>query len=129
MKRGIENLADIKFFVNEFYKKVQNNTLLSPIFMDRHGGNRQPHLERMYLFWNAALFGKKGYIGNPFSKHISLAINETHFSQWLTLFSQTIDEHFEGALATDAKWREGIMAVNFLRRLNDTARTGAKPIM
>ncbi len=128
MKKDIENINDIKLFVNEFYQKVQADELLNPIFIGRNGGNWEPHLERMYLFWNAALFAERGYVGNPFSKHISLNINITHFQKWLTLFAQTIDEYFEGDVANDAKWRAGIMAENFIRRLDDISMSGAIPI-
>ena len=118
-KRDIENMEDVKLMVNEFYNKVKENSLLAPIFYEKIKDNWQPHLERMYLFWGAALLGEKGYIGNPFSKHAALQITEKHFQQWLLLFKQTINNFFEGALAEDAKWRAGIMADNFLRRLND----------
>jgi hemoglobin len=116
-QRDIQNLEDIKVFINAFYAKIGNDALLSPIFLEKINDNWQPHLERMYLFWNAALFGEKGYIGNPFSKHTTLPISPIHFARWLTLFGETVDAYFVGAMAEDAKWRASIMAENFMRRL------------
>ena len=69
LKNDITSLEDIKLMVDEFYKKVKTDQLLSLVFLQHIPEDWQPHLEKMYLFWNAALFGEKGYIGNPFSKH------------------------------------------------------------
>ncbi len=44
-------------------------------------------------------------------------ITPAHFESWLFLFYKTIDEHFIGSMADDAKWRASIMAENFMRRL------------
>lgn len=128
-KRDIEGLEDIKLFVNEFYNKVKEDALLAPEFFSRIPGDWQPHLDTMYLFWNAALFGEKGYVGNPFSKHASMNIDEVHFERWLSLFTETIDAYFEGTLAEDAKWRASVMADNFLRRLKDINSNGLKTIV
>ena len=127
-KKDISGKEDIQLFVDEFYKKVRKDDLLAFVFAGRVQ-DWQSHLNRMYLFWNAALLGEKGYIGNPFSKHIALDITEKHFERWLTLFAETMDNYFEGPLAQDAIWRAGIMAENFLRRLYDIRHTGIKPIM
>lgn len=118
MKPDITNLEDIRLFVNEFYDKVQKDDLIGPVFA---GAIKDwgPHLEKMYQFWNAALFGIQGYRGNPFSKHAPLSIDARHFDRWLTLFGETIDAHFEGEMAADAKNRAQLMSVMFLGRLQN----------
>lgn len=104
--KDIENLADIKTFVNAFYEKVQADELLSPVFAARIPATAWPaHLHRMYAFWNAILFAEKGFEGNPMQKHLSLPVAEEHFSQWLDLFYATIDARFQGPKATEAKQR------------------------
>ncbi len=118
MKPDIENLDDITLFVNEFYGKVQRDDLIGPIFNNAIA-DWTPHLEKMYQFWNAALFGVAGYRGNPFSKHAPLPIEEKHFDRWLILFNDTIDTHFEGKMARDTKNRAELMAIMFLKRLQD----------
>ncbi len=118
MKPDISNLDDIKIFVDEFYLKVQQDDLIGPIF-NNVISNWTPHLEKMYSFWNAALFGIPGFKGNPFSKHAPLPIAEAHFERWLQLFSETIDASFEGKIATDAKNRAELMSLMFLSRLKD----------
>jgi len=59
----------------------------------------------MYEFWAQMLLGNGNYHDNPFEKHISLPINKGDFQQWLDIFFKTIDEHFEGEKATEAKTR------------------------
>ncbi len=117
-KPDITGLEDIKLLVDAFYTSVQKDELLSPIFLSRLHDHWGPHLEKMYTFWNAALFGVKGYTGNPFAKHATMAVDAEHFERWLTLFLGTIDAHFDGPVAEDAKKRALIMATNFERRID-----------
>ncbi len=116
MKKEIEGINDIRVFVDEFYSRVQADGLIGPIFMEKIA-DWQPHLDKMYAFWNAALFGVTGFRGNPFAKHAPLNIDRPHFDRWLELFYATIDEHFEGIIAEDAKKRAELMANMFLYRL------------
>jgi hemoglobin len=108
----IEDIDSIKLFVNEFYGKVQQDLLIE---------NWGPHLEKMYAFWNAALFGVPGFRGNPFAKHAPLNLNPDHFKRWLELFHETIDKNFKGPIADDTKNRAELMAFMFQDKL---ARTG-----
>jgi hemoglobin len=117
--KDIENINDIKLFVNEFYIKVEADDLLGPVFAKVIQGEWQPHLDKMYTFWNAVLFGEHGYVGNPFSKHAPLQINPKHFDRWLQLFAETIDSHFEGSIAEEAKKRAGLMAEIFMAKLQN----------
>jgi hemoglobin len=118
MKPAITNLQDIKLFVDEFYNKVKEDDLIGPIFNSviKDWG---PHLEKMYKFWNAALFSVPGFKGNPFARHAPLPISGPHFERWMELFRSTIDEHFEGKMAEDVKNRAALMANMFLDRLQN----------
>ena len=120
VKKDIQGIEDIKVLVDIFYDKVAMDELLAPIFNFRLSSYWQPHLEKMYSFWNAALFGQKGYVGNPFAKHATMELTAEHFNRWISMFNETIDEHFEGPVADDARKRALIMAGNFARRLSDT---------
>ena len=106
MKSDIQNIKDIENFVNGFYQKVRGNDLLSPVFAAKIPDEAWPaHLGRMYTFWNAILFSERGFDGNPMQKHMTLPIEEKHFTQWLALFRQTIDELYQGPKAEEAKQR------------------------
>ncbi|MEO3406337.1 group III truncated hemoglobin [Mucilaginibacter sp. CAU 1740] len=113
----IQNLTSIKLLVDDFYSKVRNDGLLGPVFADVIKDDWQPHLDKMYAFWNTVLFGVAGFKGNPFAKHAPLIINADHFNRWLELFTQTVDTHFAGPMADDAKNRAGLMAVMFQSKL------------
>ncbi len=115
--KDIENAADIKLLVDEFYTKVRADELIGALFAKVIGEDWQPHLDKMYAFWNAALFGVAGFKGNPFAKHAPLGISQLHFDRWLALFSATINNHFEGAVANDTKKRAELMAVMFVSKL------------
>ena len=118
--KDIEGIDSIRVVVDEFYAQVRQDKLLGPVFSKVITGDWQPHLAQMYNFWNAALFGVPGFRGNPFAKHAPLPISAQHFSRWLELFGQTIDRHFEGVVAEDAKKRAELMAVMFQHKLQAT---------
>jgi hemoglobin len=128
MRHDITGLEDIILFVDEFYNKVKGDDLIGPVFNSviQDWG---PHLEKMYKFWNAALFGVPGFKGNPFARHAPLPISAPHFVRWMELFKQTIDEHFEGMMAEDVKNRAGLMADMFVKRLQDISGSEHKVIV
>lgn len=115
----IEDLEDIKYFVDTFYGKIRADELLAPVFALRiHTDHWQVHLNRMYDFWNTVLFFQRAYKGNPFPKHVGLPIEAKHFQQWTTLFKATIDEAFTGPRAEETKNRVDKMALLFMRKLD-----------
>ena len=106
MKADISGKQDIEAFVNSFYGKVKEDSLLAPVFAAKIPDDAWPaHLERMYDFWNAILFAETGFQGNPMQKHLRLPIEEKHFEQWLALFRKTLDELYAGPKAEEAKTR------------------------
>jgi len=127
-KADISGIEDIRIMVDDFYDKVQKDKLLAPIFNFRLSTHWGPHLEKMYTFWNAALFGVKGYNGNPFMKHATMELEDRHFERWLSMFNETIDTYFEGPVADDAKRRAVIMASMFMHKLEDTKKNNTRPV-
>ena len=121
--KDITDLKDIQLFVDEFYDKVRKDDLIGPVF-DNVITDWQPHLERMYAFWNVVLFGEPGFKGNPFAKHAPLPIVQEHFGRWLELFAETIDANFAGPMAVETKQRAGLMATMFMSKL-DRMRNGS----
>lgn len=129
MRNDISGLEDIKILVNEFYGKVKEDALLAPIFFDHIPGDWGPHLNKMYSFWNAALFGVHGYVGNPFARHAHMPVSREHFEHWLQYWWETVDNHFEGPVAEDAKKRGEIMANTFFRRITELRNSSMMPIV
>jgi hemoglobin len=93
---------DIIVLVDRFYDKVKTDSLLGPVFSHV---DWQHHLPIMYNFWSSVVLGDESYRGNPLQKHLHLEIDKTHFSRWLTLFEETVDENFAGETADEVKKR------------------------
>lgn len=119
--KDLENADDIKLLVDSFYGLVQDDPLLGPIFNDVAGVNWEHHLPRMYSFWESVLFGKAEFKGNPMQSHIELAkrttLDEQQFETWKKLWGQSIDRHFRGAMAEEARQRAGNIAALMLYKI------------
>jgi hemoglobin len=103
-KYDIETINDIKLLVDTFYKRVQEDALLGPVFNDKIT-DWDKHHNTMYTFWETVLLNAYTYRGVPYSKHANLPINKTHFDAWVELFGNVVDELFTGNNATNAKQR------------------------
>ncbi len=125
----ILNLDDVKLLVNDFYGKVRDNALLAPIFNGIIGDNWPTHLEKMYGFWQTLLLDTPTYSGSPFLKHAKLPIAAEHFDTWMHLFNETVDAHFKGAKADEAKWRAARMSEMFQYKLDYYKNNPAKPLI
>ena len=118
MKREIINIRDIKFLVDSFYAKVREDELLGDIFNSVIQDRWPVHLEKMYRFWQTVLLEEHTYNGSPFPPHAGLPVEKKHFDRWLHLFNETVDEHFTGAIAEEAKWRAAKMAEMFQYKIS-----------
>ena len=111
----ITTRKDIEVLVDRFYDQVKANEVLSPLFRDV---DWVKHLPIMYSFWSSAILGEQSYRGNPFQKHMHLAIGKQHFGGWLRLFWQTVDEMFSGENANEIKSRAQSIASVFQYKMN-----------
>jgi hemoglobin len=107
MKADILTRSDVQRLVDAFYEKVRADAILAPHFAHVDWPH---HLPVMYNFWSSVLLGEMSYSGNPIGKHLPLKIEGHHFSRWLELFTETVDENFEGYNATEAKNRARVVA-------------------
>lgn len=123
------NLEQIKQLVNAFYEKVRKDDVLADIFNTQIGDHWPEHLEKMYRFWQTVLLGEHTYTGSPFAPHARLPLEKQHFDRWLLLFYQTIDEHFEGEKAGEAKWRAEKMAEMFQHKINHYKNNPGKTVL
>lgn len=107
----------IRTLVDSFYSKVNAYPLLSPIFNDVAQVDWKTHLPLLYQFWSTLLFRSNTYEGRPWPKHAVLPVKGEHFDRWVSLFKATVDEHFSGPKATEAKNFAGSIANTFQNRL------------
>ncbi len=117
IRKDISKTIDIETLVNEFYFKVRLDPVIGPLFEDVIQDNWPDHLQKMYKFWDSMLLGASTYTGSPFPPHSQMPLEQRHFEIWITLFIGTVDENFEGAIATEAKWRAKKMAEMFLYKI------------
>lgn len=106
----IKDRGDIRRLVYAFYEKVRKDEILGPIF-NMHLSEEQwsPHLEKLTDFWETNLLGIPNFKGNPMRAHaevdrnLNYGITQDHFSHWVELWHETVDEMFEGEKAYKAK--------------------------
>ena len=94
---------DIKTLVDSFYDRVNRDDVLGPIFNDIAKVDWEHHLPTMYSFWSTMLFRTGEYKGRPWPKHAVLPLKQEQFERWVKLFCQTVDSHFAGPKAKEAK--------------------------
>ena len=120
--KDITTKEDIIFLVDQFYGKAIEDERIGVFFTTVVPLNFDEHLPVMYNFWESVLLGGTSYKGNPMLKHIELhrkqALQEEHFTQWLTLWEQAIDEHFIGSVAETAKTRARSIKAIMQHKLN-----------
>lgn len=109
MKRDIKNRNDIELLVDTFYQKVKSDKSIGHFFGDFVHTHWQKHLHIMYNFWENILFFSGEYKGNPMNLHRHLHkitnLEKKHFTRWNKLFTQTVDELFQGEKAELIKKR------------------------
>ena len=114
MKNDIENRQHIEQLINSFYDKVKCDEVIGFIFNDVAKVNWEKHLPVMYDFWENIIFLTNKYIGNPMSIHMHLneqvRFTKEHFQRWIQLFTETVDELFEGKKANIVKEKAASIA-------------------
>jgi hemoglobin len=109
MKTDIRNREDIAALINAFYEKVKVNPTIGHFFTDVVKVDWQKHLPKMYDFWEGIVFGSSDYTGNPINVHKAVhslhKLSKPDFEEWLKLFTQTVDEMYEGGKAELIKQR------------------------
>ncbi|MGN6508584.1 MAG: group III truncated hemoglobin [Chitinophaga sp.] len=128
-KKDITTMEDIRLLVDSFYGKVRVDQLIGGIFNGVIKDRWPEHLEKMYRFWQTVLLGEHTYYGSPFPPHARLPVSQQHFDAWLKLWHATIDEHFSGIKAEEAKWRGDKMAVMFLSKIEYYRDNSATPLL
>ncbi len=116
-KPDIQTEEDIQKLVHLFYAKVNRDEMLSPIFNDVAKVNWDEHLPHLCRFWSTLLFRTMTFDGRPFPKHAVLPLEKEHFSRWVSLFVQTVDELFSGPKAEEAKGYARSIADTFQLRM------------
>jgi len=128
--KELEDRKDIEALMKAFYAKAISDEIIGHYFTDVMVLNLEKHLPVISNFWESVLFNEAAYKGNVMQVHQQLhalsAFTGTHFKQWIYLFKQTVDEHFEGVNAEKIKQRaESIATVMNIKLVH--GGIGTKP--
>ena len=93
MKSQITSRIQVELLVNTFYDRVKTHPVLGPIFNDMAKVDWTLHLSR------------------------SLPLTENESNEWITLFTRTVDDLFEGEKAEEAKTRAANIARLMLHKI------------
>ena len=108
-KKDIENRADLVIMLEAFYKKAFKDDLISHFFLEVVPLNLETHIPMITDFWESVLFDGRGYRKNVMEIHLDISkkskIEKAHLDRWVKIFSETVDEMFEGTKASLAKQR------------------------
>lgn len=128
MKKDIQSRNDIEFLIESFYEKVRRDDVIGFIFNDVAKVNWEHHTPVICDFWENILFQTKSYTGNTMLTHIKLhalsPLTTTHFDRWKKLFTETVNEHFDGDKALLAKQRAISIATMMQIKIIETPRNG-----
>ena len=117
----IGSRADCERLVRAFYGRALEDPIIGFIFVDVAKLDLEAHVPRITSFWETILLGVRSYSGGAFRPHAELhakvRLREGHFTQWLNLWSRTVDELFAGERAELAKTHAHRVAQAFLGRL------------
>jgi Truncated hemoglobins len=110
----ISTREDIDRLLARFYEKVREDATIGYIFNDIIKVNWEKHLPLIGDFWETLLLDTGKYYGNTMGVHYAInkkvKLEKEHFDRWIGLFNDTIDELFEGTVATMAKKKAGSIA-------------------
>ena len=93
--------ADIQRLVRAFYKEVQDDALLAPIFATKISPDGwETHMDHIADFWSSIFLKAGRFKGNPMIKHAALpGLTPAHFTHWLALFKEVSSDVLEAESA------------------------------
>lgn len=114
--RDIQSKEDIGTIVNSFYQKVILDDVIGPFF--KHF-DFETHIPKMIHFWSFVLLEEPGYTTNVTEKHMKMPLKQIHFDRWIALFSQTVDDNFQGLKSETAKQRAILVGWTMLHKIEN----------
>jgi hemoglobin len=117
----ITTRADCERLVRAFYSRALVDPVIGFIFTDVAHLDLEAHVPVIASFWETILLGEVTYTGGAFAKHAALhakvPLRAGHFTRWVALWHETVDELFAGERAELAKSHAERVARAFASRL------------
>lgn len=122
MKKDIESREDLVRLLNVFYQKAFEDELIGRFFTEVVPLDLTTHIPVIADFWESVVFGARGYRKNVMEVHRHIhelsAIKKEHLDRWVSLFTNTADELFEGERTMLIKQRARSIATLMDIKLN-----------
>ena len=120
----IATRGDLELLLRRFYVSALADPLLRHVFVDVMAMDLEAHLPRITDFWQVVLFRNGSYDGRPMEVHRRIhqrsPLTSAHFTRWLELWQETVEDHYAGPVADQAVAHATRMASGFLRTLTDS---------
>jgi hemoglobin len=111
--------GNLHALLEAFYATITRDPLLGPYFIDL---DMREHMPRIVAFWSTILFHTGRYSDNAFRPHLAMpGLTAAHFTRWVAMLEQTINERFEGSTAERMKDYAQRIATSMQLRLGITA--------
>lgn len=121
-KRDIESRDDLEKILKAFYRKAFQDELIGRFFLDVVPLDLTTHIPVITDFWESVIFGKHNYRKNVMQIHQHIhqlsSIKKEHLDRWVKIFTETVDEFFEGNNAELMKQRGRSIATLMDLKLN-----------
>ena len=122
MKRDIESREELEDFLKAFYKKAFADDLIGIFFTEVVPLDLKTHIPVIANFWESVAFNKPSYRRNVMEVHQHIhhlsKIKKEHLDRWVKIFTETLDESFEGSRAELMKQRARSIATLMDIKLN-----------
>ena len=100
MKKDIETREELEELLKQFYKKAFADELIGHFFTEVVPLDLKTHIPVIANFWESVVFNSHGYRKNVMEVHKHIhhlsKIKKEHLDRWVNIFSETLDEQFEG---------------------------------
>ena len=130
MKKDIENREDLEILLRAFYEKVFSDPLIGRFFTEVVPLDLNTHIPVIADFWEAILFNTQRYGKNVMMVHQHIhqlsAIRKEHLDRWVRVFTETVEERFEGEKAILIQQRAQSVATLMDIKLNHGG-VGSRP--
>lgn len=114
LAKDVLQRSDIEDIVTRFYDVMLKDPIVGFIFTNVANIDLQHHLPIIVDFWDDSLFKQNNYSGNILQKHLDIhqkmALKSGHFTRWLFLFNQAVDQRHAGGNAELMKSRAELVA-------------------
>lgn len=129
--RDLDDRAQIHDLVVLFYREIVFDDLLEPVFDEVAEVDWTSHIPKLIDYWCRVLLGEQGYDGFMLGAHQRVsdieAFRPEHFDQWFKLWVASIDSHWAGPRAEQAKAHAVHMGGVLARHLIDARWTPTTP--